>query len=233
MVLWTAVIATAVSCEAASGTLAPPEIETAGTGAFAPAAPESAPVDTTFILMQLLRLDTNAGPARVSSGVPLPAGALTADQLDHVAVYVGDQEQAIHVEALAGRHADGSLRSILVQFDYEVPIMRRLPARLEIASDIQRSTPDVDRSPVAFTYASPLPQAVILPMMPDYLIGTGIVGETVAAPSASQPLYEANFAKFADPKWDLMMAQWQGGLTRDQVSTYNYYGSHWRSVPTA
>jgi hypothetical protein len=223
LVLWTAIIATGISCDAASGTLAPAEVETTGTPLFAPAPPEPASVDTTVVLMQLVRLDTNAGAARVSSGIPLPAGALTPEQLDHVAVYVGDQEQAIHVEPLEGRHADGSLRSILVQFDYEVPLMRRLPARLEIASDIRRSTADVGRSPVAFTYASPLPQAVLLPMMPAYIIGTGIVGETAPAPSASQPLYEANFAKFADPKWELMMGQWQGGLTGDQVASYNYY----------
>lgn len=221
-ILCTALVATGLACEVASGTLAPTETDSTGTRVSAPAAP-TAVSDTTFVLMQVVRLDTNAGPARVSSGVPLPPGTLMPDQLERVALFVENEEQAIYIEALEGRHADGSLRSILVQFDYEVPIMRRLPARLEIAADIRRKLPAAEKSPIEFTYKSPLPEAAVLPMMPNYIIGTGIVGETEPAPSSAYPLYESNFTKYADPKWDLMMRQWEGGLTGNQVTTYNYY----------
>jgi uncharacterized protein YjdB len=54
------------------------------------------------------RRDGGAGSVLVSSGIPLPPGALRESELDRVRVFVEGVEQAIHVEALAcawGRRA--------------------------------------------------------------------------------------------------------------------------------
>jgi hypothetical protein len=76
-----------------------------------------------------IRVIPGANPqGELSSGVPLAPGQLRKLDLENLAVFVGDRPIPANVEPLRGLHADGSLRSILVQFsvtDAAAPVSLR------------------------------------------------------------------------------------------------------------
>jgi hypothetical protein len=117
----------------------------------------------------------------------------------------------VYVEALPATHADGSVRSVLVQFNYDVPAT---PVVGQLVLGQPRTAPALAK-PTA-DRGSPL--AVVLPTAPAYLVSTQLVGATVpAAETAALPApfakYETNFRTYADKHWALSGAVW----------TENYY----------
>jgi hypothetical protein len=128
--------------------------------------------------LTVARFDGDSGPAFVSTGLPLPPGVLTPATLPRLHVTVNGREPRLFVKALAGRHPDGSLRSVLVQFDADVPAAG-LPAAFTVSTP--RAGPDLAERP-----ASPLPKVALLPTDPAYLIRTRIGGDLTPA-SASAP----------------------------------------------
>ena len=72
------------------------------------------------IALGIERLATGSGDTLVSSGIPLPPGAVTPAQLKNVKITVGGKEQALYVEGLRGLHRDGSFRSMVMVPNFEV-----------------------------------------------------------------------------------------------------------------
>jgi hypothetical protein len=173
--------------------------------------------------LNLVRWTSGSGSVRVSSGIPLPSGALQPSQLRNLVIYVNGVEQSLYVEALQGRHADGSLRSVLVQFNYSVP-SSGTSAQLVLGPNVNRTTTDIAKTNPGVTYGQPLQAAVALPASPAYLTSTGIVGETKAAASTFSTRWESQFTQYDDPKWNLLLSQY-GTSTLDvnRVTTVNYY----------
>jgi hypothetical protein len=121
------------------------------------------------IAMRVTRIDGGTGTVLVSSGVPLRPGDLMPTQINQVRVMVEGVEKAVYVEGLKGKHPDGSLRSLLVQFEEEVNDGWWLHAALEIDPGVERIFTDRSRaSPPA------VPAAVVLPTDPEHLVATGI-----------------------------------------------------------
>ena len=133
----------------------------------------------TSVALSVRRWNTDSGTVLVSNGIPLQPGALMPSDLGQVRLFVSGVEQSIHVAALGGRHRDGSLRSILVQFQYDLPRFGDLLGSLELTGG--RSTPDFAGGPT-----SPDPIATALPTSADYLVATNLAGPmiTVAAAGA-------------------------------------------------
>lgn len=163
---------------------------------------------TATISMQVSRLTATSGPVLVSSGVPLPPGRLQASDLSKVRVLVAGQEpSAVYVEGLAGTHSDGSLRSLLVQFNYDVPANTGVSAQLTFG--VARTAAALPK-PAANRGS---PDAVILPTDPNYLVSTGMAGATLTVDStvllgANFQKYETDFRTFADYHWNLSGPAW-------------------------
>jgi hypothetical protein len=154
------------------------------------------------------RLAAGCGAVLVSSGLPMAPGTLTAARLAQVRLYVGGREQSLHVEPLHGTHTDGSLRAVLVQFNY--PLRFGTPVRGQLVIGGTRGTVDLPKPASSRTS----PAAVVLPTNPEYLVSTQLVGPTVTVATASQlsPVfekYEADFRKYADYHWNRAGASWE------------------------
>lgn len=153
----------------------------------------------SVIPLKVRRFDGRSGVVTVSNGIPLPPGKVKPGDVGNVRVFVNGQEQRIYVEALHGRHRDGSLRSILVQFEYPIDNALGIPAELRFGS--RRGTPDIAR-----TTPSAQPRAVALPSSPEYLVSTLVGGQlspaTRAAPLGSLiAAHDADYAYFGDAIW--------------------------------
>ncbi len=161
------------------------------------------------VRVRVVRLAAGCGAGLVSSGIPLAPGRLGVGQIGQVRLFVGGVEQALYVEPLAGRHSDGSLRAVLVQFSYSTRADTPVEGYL-VLGGAGRGVPDLAR-PVTDRGS---PQAVVLPSDPVELVATGIVGPTVttAATAAAGTIvaqYETNFRTYADQHWTQGGAAWE------------------------
>jgi hypothetical protein len=120
--------------------------------------------------VQVVRFDTGG---LVSTGVPLAPGLLR--DADSVRLMIDGAEVPMYVEPLAGRHADGSYRSMLVQFPWAGDSARGV---LEFGvAGVRQGT----KTPITWTLES----AVILPTSPEYIISTGVVPATLPSSQTS------------------------------------------------
>jgi hypothetical protein len=174
--------------------------------------PEPPPVGGWHVPLTIQRFDGGSGTVLVSNAIPLPPGRLMPGGASNVQVYVGGAEQSIHAEELEGRHPDGSLRSLLVQFYAPVASATELPGEMIIG--VARRTTDIARPSAGRS----VPAAVALPNDVDYLISTNIVGKSLKVSETAQlgPMfakYDQDFAKFSDLNWAAQGDNW----------TQNYY----------
>jgi uncharacterized protein YjdB len=162
------------------------------------------------VALTVVRFDGKSGVVKVSNGIPLPPGTLTERTVNQLHVFVDGVEQHIFAKPLAGRHADGSLRSVLVQFDYDVPRTGSVAAYFTIGGD---RTDDV-----AEREAEPAPAAAALPTSAEYLLSTKLSGSLMyaAGTPAATPLiaqYEADYARISDIDWKNCGVKWDCGRT--------------------
>jgi hypothetical protein len=181
------------------------------------AAPPPPPPPPSGIALTVQRLTSGSGTVLVSNGIPLPPGALQASNVGEVQVWVEGVEQAVYVEALEGRHSDGSVRSILVQFDYTLPDMTARSGQLALGT--ARSTTDLSK-----TTPPSVPSAVALPSSPDYLVTTLLAGELLTeANSTTTPDIQAqsdDYSPIGDIQWgNLGNAALRGGAQYEHPHT--------------
>jgi hypothetical protein len=163
------------------------------------------------ILVRVVRLAGGCGPGLVSSGIPLAPGRLTTAQLGQLRLVIGGVEQSLYVEALQAPRPDGSLRAVLVEFQYTSKADSPIDGYLVLGQP--RTTTDLARP----TTDRGTPMAVVLPTEPAYLVATELVGPTVttASTAASDPpgsmvaKYEANFRTYADQRWTAEGSAWE------------------------
>jgi hypothetical protein len=76
----------------------------------------AAGVDT--VAFAVASFDGTSGTKSISNGIPFPPGYVTEAMIAsrQVRVFVGGVEKSCYVEALGGRHSDGSVKVCLVQF---------------------------------------------------------------------------------------------------------------------
>ena len=124
------------------------------------------------ITAQLESFDGGSGSYTVTNGVAFRPGDLTTAMLtaNKLRVFVGGVEQAVYVEALNGRHPDGSVKVVLIQFIKTFSGALSAEIRLgEVrqTSDISKQTlkaaPDAWLFPTSSTFlcaASPFCQSI-------------------------------------------------------------------------
>ncbi len=170
--------------------------------------------------LNVVRFSGGSNQVLVSSGIPLAQGMLTPGQSDRVRLMINGTEKPIDIQVLRGRHRDGSVRSVLVQFRHAVPA-GGMRAQLVIGQS--RTTTDITVAQPTYTYTRPLPQAAALPSSPAYLISTGIFGKTTTAPDAFNARYESNFYTYGDNKWNRFISKYGSSLTVWDAENANYY----------
>jgi hypothetical protein len=137
------------------------------------------PAASASVALGVTRFDGGSGSVLVSNAIPLRAGMLRATDVRNVHIFVGNTEQPVYVEPLRGRHADGSLRTVLVQWRYTMSGTATVPATFTIGA--ARTLPDLAKP----TEGRGVPAAAALPTSADYLVSTDIVGPTVTAAAAA------------------------------------------------
>jgi hypothetical protein len=165
------------------------------------------------IEMQIVRFDGGSGVVDVASGVPLPPGWLMPAQTRDVVLTIAGQEQPIYVEALSGRHKDGSLRAVLIQTRYEV-------GKSWVAATLTVGRARTTNDPAKRTIAGQ-PVAAVLPTDPAYLISTGIVGPTLS--SAQTRLLGTAFAQYENAFWPQADQFWRSCGAQWDCNWGNYY----------
>ena len=174
------------------------------------------------IVVRVARLAGGCGRGLVSSGIPLAPGRLTTAQLAQLRLVIGGVEQSLYVEALQAPRPDGSLRAVLVEFQYTTRADTPVDGYLVLGQ--ARTTTDIPRP----TTDRGTPEAVVLPTDPTYLVSTGLVGATVttASTAASDPpgstvaKYEADFRTYADQLWTADGASWEAANYYDRAMIY-------------
>ena len=180
------------------------------------------------VQLSLMRTGSGSGDVLVSSGIPLPPGWLQPGATANVAVTVGGQEQAIYIEPLVSRHADGSLRSILVQFRHALSAGTPVAAALVIGPDVTRGTTDLTKAAV-----SSLPAAVALPTSAEYLVSTLLVGPTIPVAQSPFATYESNFVQYGNSHWASEAGDYYFGYYERSLAWFAYWvrtgtSEYWR-----
>ena len=161
----------------------------------------------------LHRRDGASGSALVSSGVPFAPGVIRPGTADRIRVLVGGIEQRIYTEELAGRHKDGSVRAVLIQFPYSVTAGTDVSAQIVLAD-----TPRSVSLPKPSDYRGN-PAIALLPRDATYLTSLDFLGPTLTVAEAGLrfgPLgqrFDADFVQFSTLLYSQLGATW----------TENYY----------
>jgi hypothetical protein len=120
---------------------------------------------------QVIRNESGDGVCLVSNGFPLPPGLVFEKFVNkrNIIILINNIEVPAHVSALRGAHNDGSLRSILIQFNAPLIFGQTVKAEVIVGENV-RAYPDLP-------YQKPTLEIVknnniIVPINPDYLCST-------------------------------------------------------------
>jgi uncharacterized protein YjdB len=195
-----------------------------------PPPPVLPPAGNGQVPLFVQRFDGQSGSVMVSNGVPLTKGLVTTANLSQVHVLVNGVEQRVFVRPLAGHFADGSLRAILVQFDYPIPSAAAIVGTLVVGGG-PRTLPDLAPRPT-----QQLPAAAALPGDPNYLVATrwgGTLYPTkAAAPIAIATQFEADFARLEAADWKMCGPKFDCGRTAGYDRVYDLYQTWLRTGNT-
>jgi len=127
--------------------------------------------------------------------------------LSRVRIEVEGTEVPLYVASLA-KWPDGSLRSVLVQFEWTPGKQKSGEAWLVVGSAKPLARRTASAGQLGF------PEAVALPARPDYLVSTAIAGPTLTV-SSTRPLggafakYEADFKHYSEQHWKARGDAWE------------------------
>ncbi|AHG90022.1 hypothetical protein J421_2485 [Gemmatirosa kalamazoonensis] len=222
-------------------TVAPPPDSTPAPPDSTPAPPDSTATppqpspDSTFVApgsgqvaLMVQRFDGGSGVVTVSNGIPLTKGLANESNLGQFHVRVNGAEQAVYVRPLAGHFKDGSLRAVLVQFDYDVPASGAIPATLVIGGG-PRTQPDLAARPT-----QQVPAAAALPTDPNYLAASRWGGVLYAArppaPSVLAAQFDADYARLEAADWSKCGPRWGCNRTAGYDRAYILYQAWQRTA---
>lgn len=168
------------------------------------------PVGTTIPAAVYLFGSTAGASVLVSRAFPLRPGDLSdADATaKKFRVYVSGIEQAIYAEPLRGRHADGSIRAMLVQFRADIPSSTPITASVVLGS--ARTTTDIAKTPITTDVAwnmgvSPYQsKAALLPTDPSYLCATLVAGSPLIPAAQVDAVSYPLFVAYANDRYEAL-----------------------------
>ncbi len=128
---------------------------------------------STTIDAKIIRNQEGSGFCLISSGFPVPPGLVTEKLVrdGKVRIVVGNEEMPANVMALRGRHSDGTLRSMLIQFNRLMMQGEELKARVIIDGGTRTYVDPIYQRP---TLEIVTHNNIIVPNDKNYLVTTGI-----------------------------------------------------------
>ncbi len=126
-----------------------------------------------IINAHVVRNQEGEGHCLVSSGFPLPEGFVTEEIIKNgtIRIEIQGKEIPANISALRGRHHDGTIRSVLIQFEYVLGHGDILPVQVIIGDSI-RSFRDPEYIRPTFEIVNN--NNVVVPIDPDYICSTRI-----------------------------------------------------------
>jgi hypothetical protein len=164
-------------------------------------------VNPLDVKLRIQRIASGSGNVLVSSGVPFQAGVLHGADIARVRIEVDGYEVPAYVEPLA-KWRDGSVRSLLVQFQWDGASSRSGEGRLLVGTATTANRRAQRSKPAG------LPDAVALPAEAEYLVQTAIAGpmQTVSMTrtlGATFGRYDLDFKRLADQHWKADAGAWE------------------------
>ena len=146
----------------------------------------------------------------VSSAFPLRPGDLSDAQATAKAfrVRVSGSEVPIYAEPLRGRHSDGSIRAMLVQFVYDIP--SSTPIVAEVQTGVTRTTTDRAKVPLTQDVVWNLGttpytiKAALLPTTPSYLCATLVAGSPLTPAAQVDAVSYPLVVAYADDRFEAL-----------------------------
>jgi len=173
---------------------------------------------STTIDANVIRNQDGTGECLISSGFPLPEG-LVSEQLikdGKVKVLVNGTEVPANVSALRGRHFDGTLRSMLVQFNYSMSKNDAVPAQVIVDGGERIYADPAYQLP---TYAMVQNNNVIVPTSAAYLCSTNLTLRNLLPAGSGAVSEEALYTALAEDRFDaLSISEIDGGASYENVS---------------
>lgn len=200
------------ACAPADSSAAVAAVDSARVAVVAP------PLSVDSVPLRLHRMDGGSGDVLVSNGIPLPPGWLSNPAAaPPVRITIGGTEVPSYVEVLKGKHKDGSVMSVLVQFVW--------PAAATGDATFELGAPSGVPSRTKVDLNGEMPAAAALPIDPEYLVSTLVVGPTVSRFNAPQApsfftVYEAKFDDLGQRHWETYGANWGALNYYDRVQSH-------------
>lgn len=170
------------------------------------------------VAAQVIRREAGTGECQISSGFPLPPGLVSEEIIRNgsVRVLVNGTEVAANISALRGRHSDGTLRAMLIQFRYPLAKDEVIPAQV-IVSETVRTYPDP--AYVRPTRLMVENNNVILPVDKDYMVSTRFTLRNLLKEGDGSAAEEKFYTALAENRFDdLSIDEIDGTAEYEQVS---------------
>ncbi|EKE19400.1 MAG: hypothetical protein ACD_9C00030G0004, partial [uncultured bacterium] len=165
---------------------------------------------STVVDSKIFRNESGTGECLISSGFPLTKGLVTEDLVREgkIKIIVNGSEVAANVSALRGRHSDGTLRSMLVQFGYSLAEGEEISAQVIIDGGIRTlSDPEYIRPTLAMVTNN----NVILPSDNNYLVTTNLTLRNLIPVGTGTVNEERFYTEMAENRFDALSISQAGG----------------------
>ena len=172
----------------------------------------------TIIDAQIIRHQNGSGECLISSGFPLPEGLVTEEIIKKglVKILVKGSEVAANVTALRGRHHDGTLRSMLIQFHYSLNKDEAVPAQVVIDNGARKHPDPLYKLP---TYSIVKNNNIIVPTSAAYLCSTNLTLRNLLPVGEGSPAEERLYTALAEDRFDfLSVREFDGTASYENVS---------------
>ena len=149
---------------------------------------------------------TDTSQCFISSGFPLPEGLVTEQMIfdGKIKILVNSVEVAANVSALRGRHNDGTLRSMLIQFNYPMAQGATASAQVIVDNGVRTLT---DPAYVRPTYDMVVNNNIIVPSDNNYLVTTGITLRGLIPEGEGSVSEERFYTDMAKDRYNWMVAR--------------------------
>lgn len=162
---------------------------------------------TTTIVANIVRNQSGSGDCLISSGFPLPPGLVTEQLVREakIKVLIGGAEIPANITALRGRHADGSIRSVLIQLTRSMSQGESVAAQVIIGDSARAYN---DPAYIRPTLAIVQNNNVIVPSDASYLTTTRITLRGLLPSGSGTTNEEKLYTWAANDRFDALMAQY-------------------------
>jgi len=206
-------VATSSNCSGTIPFTVTDPVPTGDTTTPPPPPPPPPPTAQKQLALVLRVFDATQSSPLSSNGIPLPKGWLFERDLPSTILHDGTREVARVLLPLAGRYADGSLRSVLLQYQAN-------PAtpRLTLFVGVTHGVADPARWPIP----SGTPAAITQPADLTFLLSS-LPGGAIPAAGSPFPTYESQFVTYSDRHFATEGVQWEQANYYDRAFSHYVY----------